>query len=478
MKLDVKKSYRPAKKLANHVRSNWYNDPVGFGQKILRVKEFHEKPQLLGLREMASTNDVLMRTGHGVGKSFTLAAAILWFFWTRPFCRIPIIGPSWSQLKRFLWAEIDKMWLRLPKEFQAAAHKTKQQSFYMKGPGKSAHYEPWKNLWCSFTFSANTDPDLLEGLHAGRVFIVIDEAKAVKKEAFDAIEGQITEKGIYQKVMASTPGDPTGEFYDANTKHADRWNIIHATQYDSPMINPQTIEDKKKRWGESSPIFISKVLGNFAPGGIDRIFTLTALENAMGKMPAIEGDRWLGVDVARFGNDMTAFVIYQGGQVLHYEQYGGRDLMHTAGRITDFVRKGEIEGVCIDDRGLGGGVTDRLRETLPASVEMVPITGEERAQDEEHYANWQTELLFDIQDKMNTGELRLGNFEELRAQLSTIPYEFTSAGQFKMPSRPKFHLPDGGAALSYAHYGASVAHGSSLSAFDDLNRAAVIPSQW
>lgn len=463
--LQVTTSYKDANDLVDFASKNYFNDPINFAIDLLRVKEIHEKPQKEFLREIVK-NDALMRTGHGVGKSFTLAMSLIWFFFTRPFCRIPILGPSWKQLKNFLWSEIDKLWFRLPPEFRAIAHKTETQTFYMR---------EFRTQWAAFTFSTKTDPNLLEGLHAGYVYIVLEEAKSIRDEAFNAIDGAVTTKH-YKKGMGSTPGDPVGEFYNANTRNSHLWSICHAAQWDSPLVDPQTIQDKAEKWGKGSPLFITKCGGNFAPGGVNRVFTLDALEQAMGRYIEIEGDKILGVDVARFGDDMTAFVLYQGGQVLDYHQYGGKDLMYTAGMIKKYYEDEEIKVVCIDDRGLGGGVTDRIRETLPPRVEIIPIDGSQKPIDDKHYHSWQIEILFVMSEKAKKGELRLGNYDELRAQLSTVPYKFTSDAAFQMV--PDFHLPDGAAALSHAVWAEVVGKKSTLSSFMDVNESGSNLNDW
>lgn len=450
-------SYKTPEQIGQWSQSNYYNDPLSFARDVLRIKELHEKPQKEALRALATGRNVCMRTGHGVGKSFTLAVGSMWYFFTRPFCRVVYLGPSWGQLKNYLWAEIDKMWMRLPEEWSALATKSEQQNYYMND---------FRRQWAAFTMSPENS-DLIEGLHAGHILVIFEEAKAIKKEHFAAIQGAATSKYM-QKFMGSTPGDPEGEFYEANTRLAHLWEIVHASEYDSPLVDPRTIEEKIKMWGKDSPLFIAKVMGNFAPGGTDRIFSITNLESCMDTFDAPSGPTWLGVDVARFGEDETAFCVVRGGQLIKYEKYGGKSLMHTVGRIMDYFKEYNLDGIVPDDRGLGGGVTDRLRELLPDRCAILPINGSEPIIDKQHYGNWQTELLFTIHDKIKAGEIKLGGYEEIRAQLSTIPYDYTSDQRFII--KRGFHLPDGAAAFSYALYGSMTETHSSFSSFKELNQ--------
>jgi hypothetical protein len=75
----------------------------------------------------------------------------------------------------------------------------------------------------------------------------------------------------------------------------------------------------------------------------------------------------LGVDVARFGSDRTVLAVRRGNVVRVAQSFGGRDLMQTTGAVTELARAltaehGRKPTVVVDDVGLGGGVTDRLRE--------------------------------------------------------------------------------------------------------------------
>jgi hypothetical protein len=75
----------------------------------------------------------------------------------------------------------------------------------------------------------------------------------------------------------------------------------------------------------------------------------------------------LGVDVARFGSDSTVLAVRRGNVIRVARSYQGRDLMQTTGEVASLARRLQAEHgrrptVVIDDVGVGGVVTDRLRE--------------------------------------------------------------------------------------------------------------------
>lgn len=90
----------------------------------------------------------------------------------------------------------------------------------------------------------------------------------------------------------------------------------------------------------------------------------TAQRDARVRIPA--DWRTLGVDVARFGKDLTVFtyVEFHGGLavVRSIESYPKISTMQTVGLIKKFASEFPVDKIIIDDGGVGGGVVDRLRE--------------------------------------------------------------------------------------------------------------------
>ena len=86
----------------------------------------------------------------------------------------------------------------------------------------------------------------------------------------------------------------------------------------------------------------------------------------------------------------------------------------------------------IDDDGVGGGVTDRLREVISEqglNISVVPCHNGGRALDKEHYANWATEQWCGLKQRFVDGDISIPQDDELAAQLSTRKYTINSRDQ-------------------------------------------------
>ena len=134
----------------------------------------------------------------------------------------------------------------------------------------------------------------------------------------------------------------------------------------------------------------------------------------------------VGADIARFGDDETIIVPRIGGKVLGLFHYTKQDTMTTCGKILS-ITKGMMAEYAkphatlhIDDDGVGGGVTDRLREVVleqGLNIDVVACHNGGAPGDKEHYANWVTEQWCGLKQRLDDGDIPLQQDDELEAQL-------------------------------------------------------------
>lgn len=140
--------------------------------------------------------------------------------------------------------------------------------------------------------------------------------------------------------------------------------------------------------------------------------------------------RILSVDVARYGENETVFNVLESKGVINWEQihqeaWKNRSLMETTGKVLDLIKIFQVDETVIDDDGLGGGVTDRLKEQRKS---IVPYHGGAKAI-KDIYANKRTEDYFMTAEKVGKGYLKIVNDGVLIDQLLTIKYRYNSKGQ-------------------------------------------------
>jgi hypothetical protein len=140
--------------------------------------------------------------------------------------------------------------------------------------------------------------------------------------------------------------------------------------------------------------------------------------------------RILSVDVARYGEDETVFNILESQgvvnwQQLHLETWKNKSLMETTGKTIDLIQTFKVDTTIIDDDGLGGGVTDRLKELRKS---IVPYHGGAKSI-KDIYANKRTEDYFKTSEMISKGYLKIKDDNVLMDQLLTIKYRYKSNNQ-------------------------------------------------
>jgi hypothetical protein len=296
--------------------------------------------------------------------------------------------------------------------------------------------------WFAIGLSTN-QPERFQGHHADHLLLVVDEASGVDESIFEAAEGFLTAEGA--KVLLI--GNPTrigGQFHRAFTSERARWNQIHISVLDSPNYTDEQVpahvarslpraswaEEARAAWGEDSPMYQVRVLGNFPSHAENAVIPLHAVEQAQQRdLPAdpnVETDIVIGCDVARYGSDETVITRKVGPQVRVLEHYHGQPTTVTARKIIAYAEETQqhVTRIVIDDAGVGGGVTDMLAEDGRWSV--TAFNGAESAYRSE-YPNRRSELWFEAAAQM--ADLDLDEDEQLAADLTSPRYQLNMKNQ-------------------------------------------------
>lgn len=457
----------------------YYADhPVEFVEDVIGAKP--DDIQASILRSVAANTMTSVRSGHGVGKSTVEAWTVIWFLATRQFPKIPCTAPTQHQLYDILWAEVSK-WLRNNKALAREITWTKEK-VYMKG---------YPEEWFAVARTAS-NPDALQGFHAEDVLYIIDEASGVKDEIFEPVLGALSTPGA-KLLMCGNPTQLSGFFYDSHNRNRAQYSTFHIDGRESPRVSQDFVNTIIEMYGEDSDVFRVRVKGDFPQQEDDVFIPLPLIEQCIvTELPDVPIRRIsMGVDVARFGDDETAIVTNVNGKVELPVIRHGQNLMSTVGDIVILFKKlvsehQEYKGpitICVDDTGMGGGVTDRLEEVKTEQklwrMEIVPVNfASKPPQDgsEEHYADITTYMWNTVKMAMKAGELALPDDSELVGQLSVRKYGITSQGRIQLESKEqmkkrKIKSPDRADALALSCFTPNRIYGQ----YSERAEAVIIP---
>lgn len=366
----------------NELRDLWRADPVLYARQRIGVNPTRQ--QIKMLRAVAPEGaKVTVRAGHGVGKTTALAIIVMWHLECFNFCKVPCTAPTASQLRLVLWSEINKIIRRsdeqadrdnLPPGLRLSAmFKVNQDQIMVPG-----------TEWYAVARTARREqPDALQGFHAsdviitendkaiqrsstgGAILFVIEEASGVPDEIFTVAEGALTSKGA-RLIMVGNPTKNTGFFADSHLKagHISTYTRLHFGVSESPLAEEGYRAGLVRRYGEGSNVVRVRADGEFPKQDDDVLISVESTEAALNRDP-IPPDYTvpciLGVDVARFGNDRTVYIVRQGRAIRHIEVHAKEDTMVTAGRALDIAKRYKA-AIHVDVIGVGAGVVDRLNE--------------------------------------------------------------------------------------------------------------------
>ncbi len=165
------------------------------------------------------------------------------------------------------------------------------------------------------------------------------------------------------------------------------------------------------------------------------------------------GERKLGVDPARFGDDRTSICYRQGRKVHWIRSYSKKSTMEVAGLVRMAIKEVKAQQCAIDVGGLGAGVYDRVRELVPDSeCEVVQVNSAESPIDATKYTNKRAEMWGEIKEWLQRQPAEIPDNDELQADLTQIRYSYDSNNALKMERKEDmkkrgFRSPDTADAL-------------------------------
>lgn len=406
-----------------------------------------------------SVNDhryTAVHSAHDLGKSRMAATLACWWLDTHPVGEAFVVStaPTWAQVRAVLWREIGKV------RNEAAASGEPL-------PGETTLACEWRigeELVGYGRKPADHDQAAFQGIHARYALIILDEAGGIPKSLWDAADSLATNEDA--RVLAiGNPDDPSSHF-ERVCRPGSGWNVIHLDGLDSPnftdepvpdwlrplLLSPTWVEERKNRWGEKSPLYVSKVRGRFPEVGDDVLIPPSLIRAAQQRELAGLAPGRYGVDIARFGKDDTVAVRNRGGVCRVVYTRNGLDTMAVADDLAAMLapHKGGVPAI-IDTIGLGAGVYDRLAQqkypVIPFVASEKPQTG--GAPGEPRFGNRRAEMWWAVREAFIAGEVDLDpDDDDLAAEVGSLKYRVDGRGIIWMESKEDWVKRMGGEVTS------------------------------
>jgi hypothetical protein len=457
--------------------ADWVNDHLG-EYVTLDQRAIHDSVRDNRYTAVASCHDV--------GKSHVASEIVAHWIETHPSGQAFAVttAPTDPQVKMILWRYIGAVW-RKGKLKGRITLDAQWKLAHTEGPDEPVAYgrKP-----------ADYDPAGFQGIHSRYVLVVIDEACGVVKTIYDAVDSLAT--NAYARVLAiGNPDDPASHFRTI-CKPGSGWNVIHLDALRSPnfnkeqlrnypdvralmieegippstepcpddvrdlLVSPEWVNERIKRWGIGSPLWDSKVRGKFPNISDDALIEpgwVLAAQNR--ELVPDDMDAAYGVDVARFGMDKTVIMLREGGVVRCVFEGAKTSVTETAGQVQRLGNAHRTRPRAqVDDVGVGGGVTDILRQDEYATIALVGggACTNLLPNGKPKFVNLRSEWYWTVREAFQWGWIDIDpDDEDLAAQLTGIKYSINRHGQIAVESKDdmkkrKMPSPDRADALVYS----------------------------
>lgn len=416
----------------------WKESPLQFVTDCINVTPTTQQIELL--TNVAKYKRISVRSGHGTGKDAAVSWVILWFMTTRPYAKIACTAPTNRQLHDILRTEISK-WLRqsvVADEF--VIHK---DIIYHK----EAPREWWIRFISPSVRSTKEDQaETLAGLHDEHLLLIVDESSGVPDPVFIPLEGAMTSTDN-KCILIGNMTKGSGYFFDTHFNQAisKDWFTLHWDSRKSSNVDKSMPEYFAKKYGIDSNVYRIRVLGEPPLQDENTLIPLWAAEQCIGNDFEVAEDEplYIGVDVARYGDDASIILPRRGMKVFPWETFRKLNTIDLGGFVSQTYQEIGASGCAIDSIGVGAGVTDWLLKHRLVNVYPVNVTWS--SSDIEKYDKLRDELWVKVRDNCLLGlysfpdvkvpgeEKTLGTM--LANELSTVRYTFNKHGGIVVESK-------------------------------------------
>ena len=230
------------------------------------------------------------------------------------------------------------------------------------------------------------NPDSLRGIYLDGV--VLDEYADMKPSMWsEVIRPALSDR----QGWATFIGTPKGRdaFYNVwrDAQKSDEWFTACLRASETGILPEHELAAAKAQMSENE--YAREYECSFDEPGVDQFIPSSLIDEARRREPALTSPVVMGIDVARFGDDRTVFLIRKGDHVAHIERRHGLDTMQTAAKAAELINLHSPQQVFVDGVGVGGGVVDRLKQLAFAVVDVNAGGTPSNAQ---RYANKRAEM--------------------------------------------------------------------------------------
>ena len=440
----------------------WAVDKLGIPEYTLRWSlnaygphqwDGTEDPLALMYDSIAKWQDVGVESGTGTGKSYGVAVLILWFLACWENALAFTFAPTEKQLKLYIWKNIGELWPRFHAQFPAA--EITDLTIRMRGGLDES--------WAAHGYAVGIRVDeqvatRAAGMHAEHMLLVYEETPGIPLPVMEAGKNTCTAPHNL-RIAIENPNHQL----DALHKFCTEPGVVHVrmSALDHPnvvtgnaslipgAVSQPSIDKRHREYGESSPIYQSRVRGVSPEQASDALIRLEWLKaaaqryearRAAGTLPTTVTGK--GVDVANSEHgDRASIVDFAENCWVRVDAFQCPD-SNALGRQVALAMDGSglsALRVAVDAIGVGAGTVNELRR-LGKPVQALNAGGQpmrmiekapdgrvvEWSPDVNQHKNLRGQMLWQAREDLRLGTIDGPEDRELWEELTCPTFDDTS----------------------------------------------------
>jgi phage terminase large subunit len=295
--------------------------------------------------------------------------------------------------------------------------------------------------------------DQLKSLEGFDIFW-IEEAQSITEHSLDVLMPTIRKEGseLWFSMNRDKDVDPIiGRLWNTNRKDAVLIALEPGAK-DNPWWTKELQAEMDYDFARDPELALH--IWNGLPRNQDpqSIFSRSAIRAAMDRRLDVADNApiVLGVDVARFGDDQTVIFKRKGMKVIDCKKLIKADTQLVAREVWDMAGRDPNVPINVDDSGVGGGVTDKLKDM---GANAIPVLNGDSAWDDDRFTTCADEQWFNFP----INEAEIPDDPALMEELYGRVYFYTPKDQKKIEPKKDFKKrygssPDSADALLLCYY--------------------------
>lgn len=385
-----------------------FRDPVQFMASVTGEAMYSKQADIsTSIAENPRTGVV---GSNSSGKDWLTGRIVLWWHTIHPDGMTVILGPTHRQVALIVWQHTRQAYAYARERGQSLGGQMNENPLWRIGDNRFA-----------IGFATNR-PYRIDGFHSPHLLVVITEAHQVEKSHFDAAERLMPER----LVVTGNPFVSSGWYYDVFHEKREAWSTVEISAHDSPNVTSgrfvmpglwtlDGIEQVERELGPDDPYFQARVLGQFPENLEDTLISMAWCKEAVQRESEASAPSFLGVDVAREGQDRSVVMRRDGERARLVWRVRGHDTEQVAGWVGRYAMSHPPKGtglIVVDEVGIGAGVFDKLKAAGTGDWKLEGFKGGAKPTGQgpegKRYADRNAQAWYSTRQALRAGELDLG----------------------------------------------------------------------